>query len=369
MKPLFLLGEAWGQNEARVGLSFVGAAGIELLRMLDEAGVVTLTAEDHSYLSRFWQSSDPRYVDMVWKMHPEVHRSNVFNLHPPSNDILAFCGTKASGLPWYPPLTKSKYVRAEFAPELKRLADELVELDPNLVVCLGNTPLWALTGQAGISKLRGTTVLSTHTATGFKCLPTFHPSAVLRQWELRPTVIADLIKASREQGHPEIRRPEREIWIEPTIDDIKEFLNAYVYGPRDRPVLSTDIETAGQLVTCVGFAPSPRVAIVIPFHDPRRKGGSYWPTKESEVEAWTIIRHVLGDRSIPKTFQNGLYDIAFLWRSVGIKVYGAEHDTMLIHHALQPESLKSLGFLGSIYTDEDAWKQQRGKVKTIKRDE
>ena len=45
-------------------------------------------------------------------------------------------------------------------------------------------------------------------------------------------------------------------------------------------------------------------------------------------------------------------------------------DTMLLHHALQPESEKSLAFLGSLYTDESAWKlmRQRGKT-TIKRDE
>jgi len=41
---------------------------------------------------------------------------------------------------------------------------------------------------------------------------------------------------------------------------------------------------------------------------------------------------------------------------------------MLLHHALQPESLKGLGFLGSIYTDESNWKLMR-KSTTIKRDE
>lgn len=44
-------------------------------------------------------------------------------------------------------------------------------------------------------------------------------------------------------------------------------------------------------------------------------------------------------------------------------------DTMLLHHALQPEALKSLGYLGSIYTDEGNWKQMREKVKTIKRED
>jgi len=77
---------------------------------------------------------------------------------------------------------------------------------------------------------------------------------------------------------------------------------------------------------------------------------------------------VLEDPEIPKLFQNGLYDIPFILRTVGIRVLGATHDTMLLHHALQPESLKGLGYLGSIYTDHHAWKTEYRNSKTIKRD-
>ena len=42
---------------------------------------------------------------------------------------------------------------------------------------------------------------------------------------------------------------------------------------------------------------------------------------------------------------------------------------MLLHHALQPESLKALGFLGSLYTDEGPWKQMRGKFTEFKADD
>jgi hypothetical protein len=73
-------------------------------------------------------------------------------------------------------------------------------------------------------------------------------------------------------------------------------------------------------------------------------------------------------RPVGKIFQNGLYDIAFIWRAWKIPVMNAEEDTMLLHHALQPESLKSLGYLGSIYTDEGPWKSMR-EVKTIKRED
>jgi hypothetical protein len=63
-----------------------------------------------------------------------------------------------------------------------------------------------------------------------------------------------------------------------------------------------------------------------------------------------------------------LFDIAFLWRSYGLRTYNATDDTMLLHHSLQPESLKSLAFLGSIYTDEGAWKDLKKHSTTIKRD-
>lgn len=364
-KPILLIGEAKGANEAKINSSFVGASGIELLKMLDESSIITLTAEDREYLNRFWNTSDPMMIDMIWRLHPEVYRTNVFQFHPPGNDILSVCGPKPKAIIGYPMLTKSKFVRREFIPELERLADEIISRDPNLIVCLGNTPLWALAGITGVSKIRGTTRLSTHTATGFKILSTYHPAAVLRQWELRPTTVVDLMKARRESAFPEIRRPSREIWIEPTIEDMEEFYAKYINGCR---ILAVDIETAGNQITCIGFAPSPGVALVIPFFDSRRKSRSYFGSGSDELQAWSFIIRVLGDRTIRKVFQNGLYDISFLWRSVGIKVYGAEHDTMLLHHALQPESLKSLGFLGSIYSDEGPWKTERKVDTTIKRD-
>jgi hypothetical protein len=41
---------------------------------------------------------------------------------------------------------------------------------------------------------------------------------------------------------------------------------------------------------------------------------------------------------------------------MGFRVVNCAEDTMLMHHALFPELPKSLGFMGSIYTNEAAWK-------------
>ena len=366
MKPIVLLGEAMGANEVITNTPFVGASGIELLRMLDESSIITLTTSDTDYIRQYYNTSDPQNIEMIWHMHPEVVRMNVFSQHPPANDILSFCGDRASALPGMPMLVKpSKFVRAEFAYELERLAEDINRIGPNLILALGNTPLWALCGLTGISKLRGTTRISTHTVADYKVLPTYHPAAVLRQWELRPIAIVDLMKAKREAEFPEIRRPAREIWIEPTISDIERFYNGYIRGCS---LLSVDIETSGQQVTCLGLAPTTGLAIVIPFYDGRAKNRSFWNDAADELRAWAIIQQILGDCTIPKLFQNGMYDITFLWRSVGIKTFGACEDTMLLHHALQPEMLKGLAFLGSCYTDESGWKTDRKGNSTIKAD-
>lgn len=337
MTDIALVGEAWGETEERERAPFVGASGYELTKMLTEAGI----------------------------NRADCFLTNVFNLRPPANKIEALCGPKADRLPGYPAMVKGKYVRAEFAPELERLGNELMETDPNLVVCLGNIPLWALTGQTGITKLRGTTLVSTLSCTGLKCLATYHPAAVLRQWELRPVTVMDLAKAKRESLFPEIRRPQRSIWIEPTLEDLESFHDLYLIRCT---ILSVDIETAGTQITCIGFAPSADVALVVPFLDTRKKGKSYWDSASAERRAWEFVRRIL-EGPIPKLFQNGLYDISFLWRSYGIKTMNATEDTMLLHHALQPESLKGLGFLASVYCNESAWKQMRIQKSTIKQDD
>jgi DNA polymerase I-like protein with 3'-5' exonuclease and polymerase domains len=187
----------------------------------------------------------------------------------------------------------------------------------------------------------------------------------MRDWSARPFAIADLMKARREAAYPELRRPHREIWIEPSLEDIRNFIDTHIRGC---DILSTDIETIGSRITCIGFAPSASIAIVIPFDDGRAKTGSYWPTRQDESLCWNIVRNVLEDGSIRKLFQNGAYDIAFLWRAYGIKTFGADEDTMLLAHALQPEMKKDLGTLGSLYSDERSWKHMRKKDETIKRD-
>src|SRR5215472_1288720 len=209
-----IVGEAYGEAEERQRAPFVGASGYELTKMLSEAGI----------------------------HRAECFLTNVFNLRPENNKIETLCGAKSEGIKGFPAIATGKYVRTEYIPELERLGEELLEVNPNIIIALGNTPIWALLGRTGITAIRGTTATSTHTVSGYKVLPTFHPAAVLRQWELRPTVIMDLFKAKRESTHPEVIRPQRTIWIEPKLEDLYEFKRRYITGCTR---LSVDIETGG----------------------------------------------------------------------------------------------------------------------------
>lgn len=320
-----LIGEAYGENEERFQMPFIGPAGIFLTQLLKDAGI------DRG----------------------KCYLTNVFNLRPAGNDIGNLCGTQAEGIPGREPIQPGKYIRAQYNGELERLADEVAGVEPNLVVALGGTAAWAAFGRGAISKSRGAVA---PTVWGPKGIATYHPSGVLRDYSLRAVTVADLIKARREAEYPEIRRPQRTLVIEPTLPEIQQFYEEHVV---QAPRVALDIETVhNKYITMIGFAPRVDLAIVIPFMDMRKPEFAYWSTHDEERRAWDWVkRYCLSPGQ--KVLQNGLYDLHFLWRRYGITVRNPAHDTMLLHHALQPESEKGLGFLGSVYTDEASWKLMR----------
>src|SRR6267154_696151 len=199
---LVFVAEAWGEQEDKISRGMVGPTGIELFKLCHEAGILTLSQDDWSCISEFWSTYDPNYVDLIWQNHPKIARTNVINQRPrqtsKSTPMLGWVGGKAEGIAGFPAIVKGKFLLKSFRPELERLAEELDQWNPNLVVALGNTALWALQGVTAISKNRGTTMNSTHTISGFKVLPTYHPAAIFQQWSLRPVVVIDLMKAKRE---------------------------------------------------------------------------------------------------------------------------------------------------------------------------
>ena len=335
-----LVGEAPGLNETIYKRPFVGEAGDELGRMLFDAGL---------------QKKD-------------MYATNVFKIRPPDNKIGEFFVSRTDPdacLDLIPIGTGSskKYLHCDFRPMVDGLIPELVNVGARVVISLGGTALWALLGYSKISAYVGT-VHSPAPGRPFYIIPTYHPSAVLRNWSYRTTVIANLGKVydclATSLSRPAPRfsssggKPEFNIKINPTLSEVKAFAERAFKAPQ----MAVDVETAKGQIRTIAFSLGPTEAFVVPFWEP--PAPSYWPTIEGELEAWRAVRRALGGPGT-KIFHNGAYDIQYLWRVHGIPISGAIEDTMLAHHAMEPELPKSLGALSAVYLALPEWKTMRLK--------
>lgn len=352
---IVLVGEAWGEQEARYKTPFVGKSGEALYRMLCEADFPL-----EPIVQRF---VSPNRMRDLWE-RSGIPLLNVFNLRPPDpknkNRSTYFFDKKNGDIdPGFGPRSSGEYVLNKYAPHVHKLRADLAQMKPNLIVALGNTALWALTGLTKISAERGTL----HDTPYGKLLPTYHPAAILRKWDDRVIAVADLIKARSEMNHAGIKIVPREIWAEPELHDLYSFWDQHL---SKSSMIAIDSETERtSVISEVGFASDPYHAIHIPFtivnRTPQGRAvswNSYWPTQSQEISAWKFVRKVC-ESPIPKVLQNGIYDIYWLYKRMHIRVRNPAEDTMLLHHALQPEMQKALGFQGSVYTTNPAWKHLR----------
>lgn len=338
--PICLVGEAPGLNEELYGRPFVGEAGNELTRMLAEAGLDRKT----------------------------IYATNTFKIRPPDtdrarNDITTFfvSGTHPDADRSLPPFGPNKFVRSPMGEHVRELFRELDMVGAKLVVALGNVALWGLLGKQKISAYLGTV----HGPSGdrnFTVVPTYHPAAVLRQYNFRTTAIANLRKCAevarglsdaKAGGH--LQTPPRyQITTNPTLDQVEAFAEKACKAPE----IAVDVETAYGQIRTIAFTIRANHAFVIPFWEP--PAAPYWPTLDGELRAWRAVKRIMespGD----KIGQNFLYDLQYLWRVHGIKIRGNVHDTMAWSHSAEPELPRSLGHLAATYLNMPAWKDMRIK--------
>ena len=402
---LLLVGEAWGSEEERRSLKtnnpspFVGKSGWFLRTSLAAAGILP-------------QPSSTNYpgvlgMEKTWDEARAlgIYVTNVFQCRPGpgSNDIENLLVDKrkadpAEVTPDRSPLRPGMALPVTNTHHLDRLAQEVTSLQPNLIVLLGATALWAFLDTTAISKARGAIVFNPPLP---KILPTYHPAAIFRRWHLRPAFLADLLKAQREMIDPAFSRIDRTIWYEP--ESVDELWNWWAEHGPSASILSVDIETeAHRWISEVGIAVDETKCLHVPILLKIRAGyptlidgtaigldrkelinqasaripkGNkhqlipYWKTPAEETQAWLFLKHVLEQTNVtnltPMLGQNFLYDIQYFLRAApvpgGIRVRGFQHDTMLAHHALYPGMEKSLGFMASVRCNEPGWKDLRKK--------
>lgn len=143
---VLILGEAPGAEEDREGRPFVGRAGQLLDRMFAAIGLSRTSADAESAL----------YITNV--------------------------------LPWRPPGNRDPEP-AEIAMLLPFVERHIALVDPEVIVVVGNTPLFALTGTKGILRARGTWAQTL----GKPMLPMTHPAYLLRNPAAKREAWADLL--------------------------------------------------------------------------------------------------------------------------------------------------------------------------------
>ncbi len=299
---IVIVGEALGENEEKQLKPFVGLAGRVLDEILEEVGI----------------KRDDCYITNYYKSRP---KNNKFATIP----------------------------KEDLAQAKAELEEELVLVKPNVIVCLGEHTLNAVTGLKGIKNWRGSVLMSKYG----KVIPTYHPSAISREWTFRPVSVCDWHKIKKEGETNGIKRVARNLIINSSFDSIIDFLGTIL---ATHSKVSFDVEVETGQINCIAFAVAPVTAMCIPFWF--GASGSLW-SEEQELKIWQLIKEVLENPDIPKIAQNAQYDMTILRDKYGINVKGLWLDTMIAFHSIYPELPKALALLTSLYTDVPYYKGKR----------
>jgi len=226
----------------------------------------------------------------------------------------------------------------------EELLQELDSVDTNVILALGNNPLWALTGHEKLGKWRGS-ILSTTLPSGriIKVIGSYHPNAIIKNWSFNPIQRFDLKKAIKENEFPEINLLPRNLIISPSFEDVVRFFD------QNRGDYSFDIETSPDSLNCISFAFSKHEAISIPTTK------AYWGSWSNLKLILSVIDKVF-QRDCLKIGQNMSYDIQWIMRAWDMLPKKPWYDTMIAAHSCYSELPKGLDFLASVYTNEPYYK-------------
>ena len=237
----------------------------------------------------------------------------------------------------------------------KFLIEEIQNVDPNVIIAAGATPLKALTGLEGISTWRGVPV------EGFekrKVFPTWHPAFIMRQQYQWPFAVHDMVRAKAESSTKELRRVPIDIIINAsataTADDV-------LADARRVGSFCFDFETTGlspytDTIKMVGIGVEPTQAYVYDWTDRSQQ----------------LFRALASDPKIEVVGQNvESFDIPFA-EAKGFKFEGPVFDTMVAFHLCNASyghkpiketrrqfgAEKDLSFIASLHTDMVYWKSR-----------
>ncbi|HWY33591.1 MAG TPA: DNA polymerase [Nitrosopumilaceae archaeon] len=307
-----IVGESPASDEMLTKLAFTGPSGRLLNELLKDAGINR---------SQCWVTNCCKYF-----VPPNVGEQKI------------------------PFQVRARNAGIDLVKEYNDLQIELNNINPNVVIGLGGTALYAITGKSPITDYRGS-ILS---AFGRKCVSTFHPAHLLHQkgeisgyWQ-RPIIVFDLKRALKQSLTPELNRPSRYLHVARSSADVYDFILKY----KDYTHPAIDIEAKDCIPVCIGIAFIPNEGITIPLWN--SSGISSIPTTDL-ASIWILLSDLLINNDI--IGQNFKYDQDKIAR-LGFKIRSLFSDTMLKAFAINPELPKNLAFNTSIYTEEPFYKNE-----------
>lgn len=340
---LAIVGEAPGAEEVRKLEPFVGDAGQDLNWVLGQATIY----------------------------RPGVYMTNVIDVRPPGNDIKSELGMEA--------------VRAQRDLFWREMRDIVFNKGVRVILALGNTAIHAFGISGSVGTVRGSVIEINLDWPGpvddpeaepchVVVVPTWHPSYFTRQRRFGTSrgrgkidemaVWAEDFKKAKRLAVDGYERPRENFNLEPTLEDVLDFADDVVSR---KATLACDIETTGfdgtmADVYVIGFATDAETAISIPLL--AEGGKSYW-----RPDQLPTVNRKLNEifAACPLIFQNAAFDVNFL-RDNGytIDMGCVADDTMLVHHAVDPEQPHRLDYITSIYGVTPYWKDAlKGRIGTL----
>lgn len=348
---IVVVGEAWGYEELQHSKPFMGSAGQELDRLFLECGI------------------DPS----------TCLYTNVIAAQPHANNMWTFFHehTRGSTIPE----VRGLYPTEALKRELARMHEQLLAHPRDLVIGVGNYPLWGLSSVAGRRKGKDTNNVFVPTGIGtwrgsmiyadvvdpkIRFLPIYHPAAILRQWELRTPTKHDLSARVKMALRDDWERGVKPIyWAPPTFDQARLKLTSWLaQADGGRAVrLACDVETtlrSGGILGCIGFADSVNFAMSIPFMKRTPTGFDSWWTLEQEAVLLRLIAKVLTHPRILIEGQNFIYDAQYIYKWLGV-LPRCDFDSMLAFHLLFPGVEKGLDYLSSLFCQYHRYWKDDGK--------
>ena len=300
---ILVIGEAPGKEEDDRGHIFIGRSGTFLRNGLEQLG---------------------------FDVDNEIGFCNVCACRPPDNRT--------------PTKKEMKACTPNLVNTIKSVAPSV-----KMVLLMGNTPLQAIFGKVGITKIHGITEY----IGGVPYIPLYHPAYVLRNegTTVVDTFIADLEKVGR--VYEEVMGSREKTWDYKVLDaaGLEELLPEIEKSDLlafDTETNTLDMYSENADMICVSFAFNKATGYVVFLSHPDLH------IEPEELRDRVEALKKLFDLPIPKAAQNGMFDIRFLDKVHGIKVRNLKHDTTLMAHLVDENSQRDLTALTTRYNSDMA---------------